>query len=368
LKSFFSSPGGWFFATCLLATLSTLWSLDGRTSLYISLHLWFCLGFYFFLRDTPRAWLWFAIGCCAALVLQFTAGAWQSISQTTALTSLPGLEWPGKIDPAMSGASIVQLEDGRRWLRAYGTLAHPNLLAGFSLAMIAAPLSLFLNNKKKQLLPLVFFSLALGLIVLTFSRSAWLGLVVLGAGLAAQWKVLHPERLRRLFLIGILAIALLFILLQPLFFTRLGAGEVQAEQVSSYTRLWLVQRTIEIFRENPWLGTGLGSYSLALSAHVADFYDIEPVHSLPLLVASELGVGGIILLCGWAFALVRGWRVMQQPLGIVFGVVVMGLVAASAFDHYLWTLAPGRMLFTTVLGLWSAQIKAQLMETDERRG
>jgi O-antigen ligase len=210
--------------------------------------------------------------------------------------------------------------------------------------------------------------MAVGLIVLTFSRSAWLGLVFIGAGMLAQWKKLDPKKLRQLFLAGLFTVALLLIFLLPLFLTRLGAGEVQAEQVSSYTRLWLVQRTVEMFQENWLLGTGIGSYSLALSSHVADFYDIEPVHSLPLLVASELGTSGIVLLGGWAVVLVWGWLRMQRPLGIVFGAVLMGLAAVSLFDHYFWTLAPGRLLFATMLGLWSGQWKAQLMETDGRRG
>lgn len=368
LKAFFSSPGGWLFATCLLASLSTIWSLDWRTSLYISLHLWFCFVFYLVLRDTPKAWLWFALGCCAALALQFTAGVWQSVTQSTALTALPGLEWPGSLDASLSGASIVQLEDGTRWLRAYGLLPHPNVLGGFVLAMLSAPLSLFLVRSKLRALPLILFSMAVGLIVLTFSRSAWLGLVFIGAGMLAQWKKLDPKKLRQLFLAGLFTVALLLIFLLPLFLTRLGAGEVQAEQVSSYTRLWLVQRTVEMFQENWLLGTGIGSYSLALSSHVADFYDIEPVHSLPLLVASELGTSGIVLLGGWAVVLVWGWLRMQRPLGIVFGAVLMGLAAVSLFDHYFWTLAPGRLLFATMLGLWSGQWKAQLMETDGRRG
>jgi O-antigen ligase len=213
---------------------------------------------------------------------------------------------------------------------------------------------------------MALFSSAVALMVLTFSRSAWLGLVVLGLGLFAVWRRQQPGLLIRMFLVGTLTVALLFLLLSPLFLTRIGAGEVQAEQVSSYTRIWLVQRTVELLQNNPVLGTGVGSYSLALSKHVAEFYDIEPVHNIPLLVASELGIGGIVLMGGWAFVMIVGWLRMRRPLATVFGVVLMGLAVVSLFDHYLWTLAPGRLMFVTVLGLWAGQMKAQPSETDER--
>lgn len=367
-KEFTLRPDGWLFAVCLLATFSTIGSWEWRTSLYVSLHLWFCFGFYLVLRETPRAWLWFALGCCAALALQFITGIWQFSAQSTTLTAPLGLVWPNSLEPATRGVSIVQLEDGRRWLRVYGTTPHPNLLGGFVLAMLAAPISLFLVRSKPRLLPVIFFSLAIVLIVLTFSRSAWLGLAVSGLGMFAHRKKLDLKKLVSLSLAGILIVAFLFALLPPLFLSRLGVGEVQAEQVSTYTRIWLIRRTLEMLQNNPLLGTGIGTYSLALSAHVDEFYQIEPVHNVPLLVASELGIGGTILLIGLAVVMVKGWLVAQRPAAIVYGSVLMGLVAVSLFDHYLWTLAPGRLLFATMLGLGVGQARAQQVVTDEHRG
>jgi hypothetical protein len=363
LSKFTSRPIGWLFAVCLLASLSTFWSLEWRTSLYISLHLWLCFGLYLVLRDSPQAWRWFAIGCCAALVLQFTFGVLEFVSQSTTLTTFLGLDWPGSLQPSMSGASVVQLADGTRWLRVYGTLPHPNLLGGFVLAMLASPLALFLIPSKQHLLPVILFNIALALLVLTYSRSTWLAMVVLSAGLFARWKYLDHNKLFLLALTGCVTLAVLFISLHPLFLTRLGDAQVQTEQVSNYTRLWLVRRTLELIQKHPLLGTGVGSYSLALSRHVADFYDIEPVHNLPLLVQSELGVGGIVLLAGLVVMIAIEALKVVQPGGIVFSATLMGLATASLFDHYLWTLAPGRLLLATMLGLWAGQVRA-----DESRG
>jgi len=349
--------GIWLFALSLFASLSTFWSLDWRTSLYIALHGWLAFGLFLSLRETPQAWRPFVLGSVAALVLQAIIGAWQVVSQSTAFTMNLGLNWPGDILPSMSGASVVQLEDGMRWLRAYGTFPHPNILGGWTLVFLSSISTIILLPLKGRTLALILFGAGLILLVLTFSRSAWLGMVGLVAILFLRRKRLERKSLLWLFIISTVCIALVFIPLRQMFFTRLGNNEVQTEQVSNFTRFWLVQRTRELIQQSPVLGVGVGSYSLALSQHVAEFYDIEPVHNLPLLAWSELGLGGMIALLGlFATVVVTSFRA-RRPLTILFSAALAGLFVISLFDHYLWTLAPGRMLFATVLGLWSGQVQ-----------
>jgi O-antigen ligase/polysaccharide polymerase Wzy-like membrane protein len=361
IKSF-RSPDGWLFALCVLASLSTLWSLDWRTSLYISLHLWLCFGLYLALRDAPQAWRWFTLGCCAALVLQAALGIWEFAAQSTGVISSLGLNWPGDLSPAMIGASVVQLATGARWLRAYGTLPHPNLLGGFMLVLLAAPIAFFLLPSKQKILPLILFNIGLVAMVLTFSRSTWLGLAVAGVVLLIHLRQLNYKNLILIASTGLITIALIVIPLRPLFFTRFNDSGVQTEQVSNYTRLWLIQRTVELIQQHPLLGSGIGSYSLALSKHVAAFYKIEPVHNVPLLAMTELGIGGIILSGGLAVVIFIGAIQAHGLNVIVLSGALLGLLVISFFDHYLWTLAPGRMLLFTVLGLWAGQTRQ-----DERR-
>lgn len=387
-RNFFARPDPWLFALCLLATLSVFWSLDWRTSLYFSLHLWLCFGLFLALRDTPQAWRWFALGCVAALLLQFIAAAGEALTQSTRLVLPLGLHWPGDLDPAVSGVSIVQLADGTRWLRAYGTLPHPNLLGGFLVALLAAPLAYYVLVSRRQALWVLLFNLALVTLVLTFSRSAWLALAVSLAVLLVRWGRAHFHKLALLGATGLATLAMLFAYFQPLFTTRLGAQPVQAEQVSNYTRMWLNRRAVELIQQRPLGGAGVGAFSLALSRHVAEFYDIEPVHNVPLLVVAELGLGGMVLLYGLAVVLASGWgrpgeRIsrLRSPVAVwqpdarspayarspaparlpaaVFHAVILGLAAAALFDHYLWTLAPGRMLFAILLGLWAGQVRCE---------
>jgi len=348
--------GAWFFALLVIATLSTLWSLDWRTSLYVALQSWLAFGLYLSLRGRPSAWRSFALGSAAALFLQVVIGGWQVASQSTAFTMNLGLDWPGVILPSISGASVVQLADGTRWLRAYGTFPHPNILGGWTLALLASLLTLLLLPPKRRIPALILFGAGLTLLVLTFSRSAWLGLVATAGILFIRRKRLDRKSLLLIFAIGMLCIALVFIPLRQMFFTRLVGNQIQTEQVSNFTRFWLVQRTGELIRQRPILGVGVGSYSLALSGHVPDFYDIEPVHNILLLVWGELGLGGVVTLLGLVVTVIYRYFKIRRPQTIVFSAALAGLFVISLFDHYLWTLAPGRMLFAAMLGLWSGQV------------
>jgi O-antigen ligase len=348
--------GAWLFALCALASLSTLWSRDWRISLYVSLHGWLAFGLYLSLRETPRLWRPFAISAIAALLLQVFIGIWQVSAQSTEFSMALGLDWPGDLLPGMSGASVVQLADGTRWLRAYGTFPHPNLLGGWTLVLLATLLALILLPSKWRIPALVLLAAGLILLVLTFSRSAWLGLVALGAVLLFHWKRLDRKPLITLTGIGVLCLAALAIPLQQMFATRLVDNQVQTEQVSSFTRFWLVQRTWELIRQQPVFGVGVGSYSLALSQHVAPFYDIEPVHNLLLLAWCELGPGGVIALAGLVVTVALKSVRTRRPLTIIFSAALAGLLAISFFDHYLWTLAPGRLLAGAMLGLWAGQV------------
>lgn len=362
IKAFFHDPTGWLFCLCLLATLSTLWSLDWRISLYSSLHFWLLFVFYLSLRLTPRVWHWFLLGGCAALVAQIVIGIWQFAVQSTAMTLPLKLDWPGKLLPSITGASVVQLANGVRWLRVYGTLPHPNLLGGFGFVLIATPLALFLFSKKWRIPALILFNLGLALLVLTFSRSAWLGFMVLCIVLIYHRKNFSSKQILPLLLTMLLTLGCLLIRFYPLFFSRLADNQIQTEQVSNYTRYWLILRTLELIRGQPILGSGVATYSLALSNHVAQFYKIEPVHNILLLVTSELGISGLMLLVGLVVTVV--WNVLKahKPAAIVPSGILLGLLTIGLFDHYFWTLAPGRALLFTVMGLWAGQ-----MRNDERR-
>lgn len=345
------------FALCLLISLSILWSRDWGTSLYISLHFWLIFLLILSLRDWHESWKAVMFGLCVALSIELFAGFKGFALQSTAFLGSVNTQWPGILYPSMRGASIVQLTNGLRILRAYGTLPHPNILGGFAFLTLLGPTSLFLTNKKWNYLPLIFLCAGIILIGLTFSRSAWLGLISFICILILKSK--YFERNKLFLLLFTVALTTTFTLypLRELVFTRVGSSTISTEQNSMLGRLWFAQQAIHMIQDHPLTGVGVGSFIIELSKTAAMEAPIEPVHNILLLTTTELGMGGLILIIGLSISIALNIIKAKSPEAILAGATLTGLGVISLFDHYLWTLAPGRVLLGLALGLWAGQVK-----------
>ena len=339
----------------LLTSLSVLWSTEWRTSLYISLHVWVVFGLILSLRDWPEAWTPLMLGFCAALSIQIITGLVEFIGQSTAFLDPLNMRWPGLLDPTIRGASIVQLPNGVSFLRAYGTLPHPNILGGFALAFLLGPIALFLRKEKPNWLSLLLSIAGISLLALTFSRSAWLALMVFA--LVLIWKRRHFDRRRLVILLiaGILSFTFTLLPLRDLVQARTANPTSHSEEFSIIARAWLSQEALQIIRERPLTGFGIGSFIIELAKRAGEGYIIEPVHSILLLAGAELGIPGLLLLVSLFVSF--GYRMvkLQKPEAILAGAAITGMGVIGLFDHYFWTLAPGRLILGLVLGLWAGQ-------------
>ena len=85
---------------------------------------------------------------------------------------------------------------------------------------------------------------------------------------------------------------------------------------------------------------------------------LEPAHNLLLLALDELGPVGAGLLI--ALIGVVGWQIVRQrphPGAALFGAALVGVLVAAQFDHFWWTLGPGRDAFWLAVGLWQVYTK-----------
>ncbi|HKY54908.1 MAG TPA: O-antigen ligase family protein, partial [Anaerolineales bacterium] len=344
------------FAICLLATISILWSTDWRTSLYFSLHLWLVFLLILSISNWQEARKPVMLGFCAALSIQIITGMVGFATQSTAFLSPFHLNWPGILDPSMRGVSAVHLSDSLRVLRSYGTLPHPNILGGFILVSLLGPTSLFLTNKKLNHPALILFALGISLLALTFSRSAWLGLIVLSLILIWKSKNLDRKRLGLLLITAILSFAITLLPYYHLVQARTVNIIAASEKFSFTARIWLNQQALYMIRENLFTGVGVGSFTIKLSQRVGEGYIIEPVHNLPLLAGTELGLGGLILTNILPIMFAHHLFKTQNQNSILAGATITGLIVIGLFDHYLWSLAPGRLMLALALGLWASQI------------
>jgi hypothetical protein len=151
-----------------------------------------------------------------------------------------GLLAPGEfqLDPAAPGMAIVQA-DGIRWLRPYGLLPHPNILAGFFvLALLASLVWVLSRSRWRWLIGTLVFLIGLWAFLLTFSRGAWLGFAAGALAIVPLLWRLAPRnrivRLRFVITLGLsLAAAGLFVALYwPFLSARAGANEESVEMRS----------------------------------------------------------------------------------------------------------------------------------------
>lgn len=342
-------------AFCLLSSFSIFWSPDWRTSIYISLHFWLVFALVMSLRDFPHAWSGLMLGFCAALAMQIATGIPEFALQTTRFLAPLGLNWPGLLDVSVRGASIVRLADGLSFLRAYGTLPHPNILGGFTLLFLLGPAALFLRKEKPNLLALILFSLGVILLALTFSRSAWLGFIFFLLVFVWKHKAFNHARLIAFIVVGVMSFTLTLLPLQRLVQARINDSTSNTEKFSITARNFLTREALQMIRERPLSGAGIGGFVLQLAERAGQGYIVEPVHNLFLLAGAELGIPGLLILVGLFILLGRGVVKTKKLESVLAGATLTGIGVIGLFDHYLWTLAPGRLMLGLALGLWAGQ-------------
>lgn len=350
-----SAPLLLFFGLCLLTTVSILWSRDWRVSLYVSLHFWLIFLFALSLREWTGAWQSILYGLCAALSVQLIAGWIGFGAQSTAFLAPLGMNWPGALDPSARGASVVQGLNGLRVLRAYGTLPHPNILGGFVILLLLGPAGLFLANKRPNYAALLLFGFGAALLALTFSRSAWLGCIAFLSLLVLKSRRFGWKRILPLVLVFLLTVLIVLYPLRELALARVGGTSTRAEQMSAAGRAWLTEQALNMIRQRPLTGVGSGSFVIALADSTVEGALIEPPHNVVLLAGAELGVFGLLLATAWLAAAGLAAVRAQTPKAILAAGILAAFGVVSLFDHYLWTLAPGRVMLALSLGVWAGQ-------------
>ena len=147
----------------------------------------------------------------------------------------------------------------------------------------------------------------------------------------------------------------------------------QEYTLSGQSRVSIWRDTLGLIRQHPFLGTGLGSFSVAYTPVQTAFLNllVEHAHCDYLEVATELGLPGAILVFGsifWVLAeTARRYRKLEERFDKAICLACIGSIAAilvhslAEFNLYIPANA---LVFTTILALaWSNGHPA---ETPER--
>ncbi len=352
----FLSPAGALFLLVLWAGVSMLWSIDPA----IALEHWLVLveGVLLLLLSSSGAIQFSHIAwtVIVSAVLQSIIGIGQFLFQVVPGSTILGM---ASQSADVLGASVIETASGR-WLRAYGSFPHPNILGAWLVLALVLALERWRRFTSRDAVAYgSFFLLAFGLLA-TFSRAAWLAFFVVLAYDVAKTvirrcvrQVSDSESAHATTLIGLaVATVFLFAWLYPEpFFSRITTHDrltirSNAERMSGISEGW------QLIRQHPFLGVGAGNYGLGVRRDVApghDAWHYQPVHNVPLLVWAELGIVGVLLITAFIFFIaVR--QLYTIPL-LDSGMLLVPLAILGFFDHYLWSLYPGMMIFAVFLAL-----------------
>jgi O-antigen ligase len=222
--------------------------------------------------------------------------------------------------PVVSGAPRDDLLP-----RARGSFANPNLLA--SHVLLLAPLALaFALSAVAREVRVTLFGLAalayLGLF-LTFSR-AGVAAAILAGGVVAY--ALRPAWRPRLRLVAVIASVVLLV----------GAVATSGDLVGGFGRTEAMSLSLEVARDNPATGVGLGRAGDALTAAGDEGDSYRHSHNLWLswlVEAGPLALIAWIWIAGWL--LWRAYRAAGQGRVLAASCLaaVTGFFAFSLFDH-----------------------------------
>ncbi|HBK34243.1 TPA: hypothetical protein DEP34_03775 [Candidatus Uhrbacteria bacterium] len=337
-----------FFGACFLS-LSFARFFDG--ALYHLLHLCFAYALFSLVVDTRVQTKMLLFSFFAGLVTPSFLAWFQVLMGNSPASTFFGLAFQ---DVSILGTSVIAM-GGDRLLRAYGSFPHPNIFGGYFVVAIIFLMWLGWRGKKEIWLSAIAILFG-SVFVLTFSRSAWLALVVgLIFIVMAAWRFHtrpppHFQTIAFFCVIGMLAAGSIF---SQAIFTRFDTSE-RLEALSLSERVNGYEQWGEVFLKNFVIGVGPGGYTAVLSVLFPgqSAWAYQPVHNVFLLMLSEIGLLGFLVFVWWGMTvgkvIVSVFQKSQGFFGIGFCIVI-GVLAL--FDHYLWSLWPGLALSAFTIGM-----------------
>lgn len=312
-------------------------------------------------RQTMAAWV------ILSLVPHVGLGFFQWRTQQVFASSLLGIAGQ---NPLLPGVSVVE-DETSRLLRAYGGFPHPNIFGGwlaFGLACVA-----WLSWRARRLSVAMLWGLIgsffASMLVLTFSRSAWLaaivGLLVFFARAFLQSKKRTRQRISLAIggLLIVLGATMTGWLVRDAVLTRTRQSDSRLETRSLDERAEGWENGLALLRNHLWVGVGPGSAALSIVREVRGTQDKPPIvpHNIWLLALTEMGIIGFVVLLA---ILLRFFLRSHRKSLWLFGwpVVLMGVIMGF-FDHYLWSYWSGHVLAALMVIFFLKQDEFQDKET-----
>lgn len=207
----------------------------------------------------------------------------------------------------------------------------------------ALTFSIHINGRSKWFLALGILIMSLALIF-SFSRGAWLGAI--GALLAyGFWQ----RRARLWIAILLLAIGILLVSL-PVLRSRLDTI-FNISHPLNRERIYIWKATLNMVKDHPWLGVGMGNYPFAYKDYMIKGAEIEApafAHNIFLQIWAEGGLGAFLIFAGIVYLVLRkgvGWirssHSSSRALAVASFSSLIGILIHNQVDCPIYSLHVG---------------------------
>lgn len=282
---------------------------------------------FFKLQRHKKFWKYLLIVLLGSVITQGVVGVLQFKMGSSLGLSMFG---ESQIISGMQGSSFVTL-NSEVFLRAYGTFPHPNILGGYLVMCLLLSLFLYMKEGFRWRLGAILLGvLSSVLVVFTFSRICMVLVLVIWLTYVF-FRFVIKKKVMYSFSFGLLV---------ERFLNLISGGDT-----SWSDRVNLMKSSFEIIKDNWLMGIGLGRFTKGMEGNIPMTSNgvmlIQPVHNVPLLMISELGVAGTLLYCVLLGSiLLRNVKRMSWfKWLVIFTIVVIG-----CFDHYLFSLPQGMII------------------------
>ncbi len=261
--------------------------------------------------------------------------------------------------PGIANAVI----DGHLVLRPYGTLPHPNVLAGFLLVVLILSVWYLRSASARLSKTLSFLFLLIGsaALFLTLSRTAIMLYLLFWIGLGVAVLLDRKRYLVKQLTAGIGMLLLGTILVSrtlPDVWIRIGGTRMG--EIAVLSRVLLLREGAVIFLAHPLFGVGVGETLPALSRLSPLLYpwQVQPIHMIYLVLLTETGLWGGALFAWFMAKTLQHTRQLdwRKSANAYLATAFVCLLLIGLVDHYLVTLQQGQLLFALIWGmLWQPQ-------------
>lgn len=229
---------------------------------------------------------------------------------------------------------------GNGIIRGYGPFEHANVFGGINLLGLVLATWLCKSKNSLALKYLMMFIFGMGIFV-SFSRAALLGSIILCLVAIAS------NEFRKTGIVLLKIIIILFIIFSPLLIIRANDSKDTAlnERMRGYK--WNIQM---IKSHNIWLGLGTSNYKMELKKNLEMFgveykpWEIDYVHSVPLLVFAQSGILGSSAM----LIIILLWMIKTMNIDVIL--ITGSLMPTLLLDHFWITQTPA--LIFLLAAIW----------------